>query len=318
MSGTLRAINVTRGTHCPELSNRQPPGDAARLQQHLPDRLPAHRWTVTICVAVSLLLAASSLAGAQATPTITLAWDPNPAAGIVGYRVHYGVASGVYTHTSDVGNRLTAAISGLTNGRTYFFAVTAYDRAGLESPPSSEILYTAGAVNLFKPGATPSMITVNDNHPVELGVKFQSVTAGKVIAIRFYKGPENTGPHTAHLWSASGGVLARAVFSGETASGWQQVNLPRPVSIVANATYVASYHTNSGQYSADGNYFTTAHQSGPLLACADRSSGGNGVYAYGTTSSFPKDSYNASNYWIDVVVTTGSIPVERTRRLKHD
>jgi Domain of unknown function (DUF4082) len=34
-----------------------------------------------------------------------------------------------------------------------------------------------------------------------------------------------------------------ARFSGETASGWQQVNLPSPVAINANTTYVVSYHT---------------------------------------------------------------------------
>ncbi|MBV9999047.1 MAG: DUF4082 domain-containing protein [Verrucomicrobia bacterium] len=292
------------------------PGDTARPRQLLPDRSPAHRWSATLCVAVSLLLAAAWAMGAQAAQTVTLAWDPNPASGIVGYRIHYGIASGVYTHTSDAGSRLTATISGLTNGRTYFFAVTAYNREGLESSPSSEIVYTAGAVSLFKPGAAPSIITVNDSHPVELGVKFQSLTAGKVIAIRFYKGPENTGSHTAHLWSASGSVLARAVFSGESASGWQQVDLPRPVPILANTTYVASYHTDSGHYSADGSYFTIARKNGSLLACADRTSGGNGVYTYGVTSSFPKDTYNASNYWVDVVVTTDSFPVERTRRLK--
>ena len=35
-------------------------------------------------------------------------------------------------------------------------------------------------------------------------------------------------------------------------------------------------------------------------------SGGNGVYLYGGSPAFPTDTYNATNYWIDVVFTTTS------------
>ena len=35
---------------------------------------------------------------------------------------------------------------------------------------------------------------------------------------------------------------------------------------------------------------------GPLTAQA-----AGGVFAYGSASTFPTDSYNASNYWVDVV-----------------
>jgi len=143
-------------------------------------------------------------------------------------------------------------------------------------------------------------VTVNDPNPVELGVKFTASTAGNITALRFYKGPQNTGTHTAHLWSSSGTLLASATFAGETASGWQRVNLPAPVAIAANTTYIASYHSN-GFYSANGNYFATAHTNGPLTAPDSASSGGNGVYAYDWQGSFPSNTYNANNYWVDVV-----------------
>jgi hypothetical protein len=35
---------------------------------------------------------------------------------------------------------------------------------------------------------------------------------------------------------------------------------------------------------------------GPLTALA-----GGGVYAYGSANAFPSNSFNASNYWVDVV-----------------
>ena len=65
---------------------------------------------------------------------------------------------------------------------------------------------------------------MNDPNPVELGVKFQAATNGSILGIEFYKSPQNTGPHVADLWSATGALLATATFTNETASGWQQVN----------------------------------------------------------------------------------------------
>ncbi|MBV8281784.1 MAG: DUF4082 domain-containing protein, partial [Candidatus Eremiobacteraeota bacterium] len=154
--------------------------------------------------------------------------------------------------------------------------------------------------SLFSPSATPGTVTVNDPNPVELGVRFQTSTAGSITGIRFYKGSQNTGTHVGHLWSATGALLATVTFTNETASGWQQANFSSPVTLVPGTTYIASYHTN-GNYSANGNYFANALTSGPLTALASGTSGGNGVYAYGSSSTFPANSYNSTNYWVDVV-----------------
>ena len=136
---------------------------------------------------------------------------------------------------------------------------------------------------------------------MEPGVQFQSSVPGTVTAIRFYKGPLNTGTHVGNLWSASGTLLATATFSNETSSGWQQVNFSSPVPIMANTIYVASYHSG-GEYAADHNYFNTAHTNGPLTAPATGNvADGNGVYVYGSTSAFPTYTYLARNYWVDVV-----------------
>jgi hypothetical protein len=63
---------------------------------------------------------------------------------------------------------------------------------------------------------------------------------------------------------------------------------------------VASYHTNVGHYSADQNYFATAVSSPPLQFLAGPN---NGVYGYGARA-FPGNSYNSTNYWVDVVFST--------------
>jgi hypothetical protein len=160
----------------------------------------------------------------------------------------------------------------------------------------------SAAVSLFGTSGTPDQVTVNDPNSVELGMKFRTSVAGSVTSIRFYKGPQNDGRHVGNLWTASGTLLASATFSSETNSGWQQVDLSTPVDIAPGTTYIVSYHTD-GNYSEDDNYFTSTQSNGPLTAPAGWGYGGNGVYTYGNSSSFPSSSYLFSNYWVDVVFT---------------
>ena len=144
---------------------------------------------------------------------------------------------------------------------------------------------------------------------MELGVKFRSDVAGTITGIRFYKASTNTGTHVGTLWSSTGTNLATVTFTGETGSGWQQMLFSSPVAITANTVYVASYHANTGHYSADVNYFaTTGVDNPPLHALANGVSGGNGVFAYGTTPAFPTQTWNAANYWVDVVFSPASAP----------
>ena len=141
---------------------------------------------------------------------------------------------------------------------------------------------------------------------VQLGVKFRASVAGTISGIRFYKGPQNTGSHVGSLWTATGQRLATVTFANETASGWQQATFSSPVSIAAGTTYIASYHAPVGKYSVNENYFTTAVTNGPLEAPASGTSGGNGVYAYGPSTAFPTNTFNASNYWVDVVFNSAT------------
>src|SRR5262249_20698726 len=91
----------------------------------------------------------------------------------------------------------------------------------------------------------------------------------------------------------------------ETATGWQQVNFASPVAISANTTYVASYFAPVGEYAFEGGYFSLGVTNGPLHALANSEDpGGNGVFSYGASSSFPSHTVNAANYWVDVVFTS--------------
>src|SRR4029078_5730876 len=67
-----------------------------------------------------------------------------------------------------------------------------------------------------------------------------------------------------------------------------------------------SYFAPNGHYSNNGGFFAAGYSNGPLSA----PSGANGVYLYGS-GSFPNQTYNSSNYWVDPIFTT-SAPVDTT------
>ena len=157
---------------------------------------------------------------------------------------------------------------------------------------------------------TPSVPDAGDTNSGELGVKFTSDVYGTVTGLRFYKSAANTGTHVGSLWTTSGQLLARAIFSSETATGWQTVTFSSPVSIQPSTTYIASYFAPVGHYAAASGYFYPPPSpppdgggdidAPPLHGVANASSP-NGVYTYGTSPTFPAKSFAATNYWVDPV-----------------
>ena len=76
-----------------------------------------------------------------AAQSVVLAWVPSSSTNVVGYRIYYGTASLNYYSQVTVGNTNRAAVSGLADGVTYYFAATSIDNAGDESAFSNETVY---------------------------------------------------------------------------------------------------------------------------------------------------------------------------------
>ena len=220
------------------------------------------------------------------------------------------VAGSVAYNSSTQTETLTPSAA-LAYSTTYTATLSgAKDQAGNMMSPVSWSFTTAAAsttTSIWSNSATPANPSENDASAVELGVKFYSDVSGFITGLKFYKGSSNTGTHVADLWTNSGKLLATATFSNVTASGWQQVNFSSPVAITAGTAYVASYHTNVGYYADDQGYFSSQYNSGTLHVPAN-----GGLYAYGGAGSFPNQTWNASNYWVDVVFSTSSTDVFST------
>src|SRR4029077_15796977 len=139
-------------------------------------------------------------------------------------------------------------VTGLTNGTSYTFKVTATNAIGsTDSPATSAVTPNNTLVDLAKPANVDS----GDNSATEVGVNFTPSVSGNITGIRFYKAAANTGTHVVSLWSVGGQQLAHAISTAadESSSDSRTVTFSQPVAVTAGTTYVAGYFAPNGHYS---------------------------------------------------------------------
>jgi hypothetical protein len=95
--------------------------------------------------------------------------DGTPLTDLAGYKIYYGTSSGNYSDYIDIGKKTAYTISNLNNGRTYYFVVTAYNTAKIESGYSNEVSKTVGpavpdpgqqnSLNVTKAGSGSGVVT---------------------------------------------------------------------------------------------------------------------------------------------------------------
>src|SRR5262245_39823502 len=99
-------------------------------------------------VVTPLLILTVWLAQARAGQ-LQFAWDApttntdgTPLTNLAGYHLYYWQGSSETPQSVDVGNQTTYMLTGLVDGATYSFAVTAYNTLGVESSDSQAITAT--------------------------------------------------------------------------------------------------------------------------------------------------------------------------------
>jgi hypothetical protein len=198
--------------------------------------------------------------------------------------------------------------SALALGQSYTATVNAKDTTGAQmlSPATWSFTTTSytNITTMFPTNAVPGNPSAADPSAVSLGVSFKPTVSGQIVGVRFYQGTGNTGTQTGSLFSSSGTRLATVTFPPGT-TGWNSAFFSTPVNVTAGTTYVASYFAPNGGYAADGGFFNNAYTNadGTLTAPA----GTNGLYVYGSDS-FPTNTYNTTNYWVDPLFIPSSSP----------
>ena len=160
---------------------------------------------------------------------VTFVWDP--VSGTAGYAFHSGEATGSYSNRNEVGNTTTIQVNGLLEGTTYYFAVTAYDAAKLESNYSNEVSVT---VPYGPPVVDFSANPATGTTPAT--VAFSNGTTGEVTswAWSFGDGGTSSGQSPTYVYSTAGDywVTLKAMGPGGTVSK----TLETPIKITAGST----------------------------------------------------------------------------------
>ncbi len=106
----------------------------------------------------------------------TAVWSPSSDTNVVGYLIRYGFSSESCTNLLDAGAATNVTVFGLEAGSTYYFSVTAYDSAGMESEPSNEIGYIVPEA-VTAPSGTIALQMKNDRDS-GMTLEFQAPSAG--------------------------------------------------------------------------------------------------------------------------------------------
>jgi len=239
--------------------------------------------------------------------TVTISGTASDVGGIVG-GVEISVDGGNTWHPATGKTSWTYNWSAGSVGAVTIRARAVDDSGNISAAATSNVNVSCPC-QIWGNNTTPETASNPDNRGVELGVKFRASSNGFIDGIRFYKGSANTGTHYGSLWTTTGTLLGRAVFTGESGSGWQQTLFDNPVAVTAGTTYVASYYAPRGGYSTTLGYFTSAgFTNPPLTALKDGDSGPNAVFMYSGSPTFPSNSSSGRNYWVDVLFDTTAAP----------
>jgi PKD repeat protein len=171
----------------------------------------------TLCSLIILTGTPSQAASVQ------LRWD-EPTTHVDGYKVYYGLSSEHYDVILDVGNALSVAISGLVDGLTYYFAVTAYDTSGDESAFSNEISTqpsASGTPPLPQPVADFSATPTAGAAP--LTVDFTDASSGSITAWAwdFGDGQTSTAQNPTHHYTKADTYTVSLTVTGPGGSETQ-------------------------------------------------------------------------------------------------
>ena len=159
----------------------------------------------------SFCLAWLTLCGVANAATLTLAWNPNAEPDLGGYVLYWGTQSGVYTSNSNVANVTTKQVTGLADGTVYYFAVKAYNTAGLMSGYSSEVSgQTSGGappppVNCTNTPTPPGCVTGTDfNGDSQPDLIWQNESTWQVVV--WYMGGAQGAVPQGWSWLSQAGV----------------------------------------------------------------------------------------------------------------
>jgi hypothetical protein len=159
------------------------------------------------------------------------------------------------------------------------------------------------ATSLFEHGeSAPSGSTNASGNALNLGVKFQTSTAGTMTHCWFYKIAADTGTHTCTVYRVlDGSTVGTVDFADESESGWQDQAFASALNIAANEDYIVTVSHPTGNWTSNVDYFASTYTNGNLTATTAGTDYA-GRYIYGASMAYPVND-SARNYWVDFTMS---------------
>jgi hypothetical protein len=184
-----------------------------------------------------------------------LVWDANSESNLAGYKVHRGVASGVYTVSVDVGNVTEYPLVGLDPLLTYYYAVTAYNTNAQTSGYSNEVIRGPPAVGIasatdvrvtWQEITKPMAAVVNNSAKKSSAVSATSLTtdafavggANRVLYVMVGSGANTPVAANGVKWGGSGGTALTQIGTSKEFAEYGYQTLWRLIAPTAQTSSV--------------------------------------------------------------------------------
>ncbi len=134
----------------------------------------------------------------------------------------------------------------------------------------------------------------------ELGTEFQILADGLISKTRLYSGIDEGGDHLVRLWmfNGSGYTLIAGPYTwnfSKGVEGWREFDLPSPIQVSANTTYILSITNSTDLYYSKRPYFNSVTVNENIRYLG-------GLYST-NLGSVPTSKYVSSSYFRDIVFT---------------
>ncbi len=174
----------------------------------------------------------------ETSSKLNLAWNASPESDLKNYTVNYGIAPGVYTTTVGVGKLTSFVLQGLSNGTTYYVAITATNTSGHTSSYSQEKFATPTFVRGVKSPAFIADLRLRKNGS-DVVLTWGAVTTdiyGKPATVANYEVYRGTTPTFLPALANRIGTPATPTFTdaGALGSGTPGYYLVRAIDVSGN------------------------------------------------------------------------------------
>jgi hypothetical protein len=201
--------------------------------------------------------------------SVSLQWSAS--AGSKGYILDWGLGPNALNSQINVGTNTLVTLTGLTSGKTYYFAVAAYNSSGMIGPFSSEASFVAQTNSTSPPVAPGSTIVSPASGPMGTAVNIYGANLATAGSVRF-----NGVPASFNVVSNASlrAIVPQGATTGPLVISTASGNVTNQFSVTAVVPPPNDYF-GSRQFMAGSSFFVCTDTTGATKEQGEPNHGGN-------------------------------------------